>query len=379
MIRVFTNWKRFFMLDYTERSRILSFKYPKLSVIIIHVMFWQIAFFVISMILHLFSRSASILLEFEQPNFDWYSGIVAAGIYGVATGWVYLKLKNSRLNRVSVWWRLMVETIIYTAVYIAVIYILYSFWEDQRLAAWQELGIEEINTEYMKYILLAIFFYTTVLNFLLGFFMQMRAKFGPGVLLPIFLGRYRKPRIDYRIFMFMDLKSSTTYAETLGHLKYSELIQDCFRIVNRVVRQYRAEIFQYVGDEVVLTWQENDVIDPMDSVDFFFSFQDAIHQEDEYFQKKYGLLPEFKAGIHNGVITAIEVGEVKREIAFHGDTINTASRIQSVCNQYNSKLLISDRMKDKLAHNEKYRFTEKDSVVLKGKHTPLTLFAVERI
>jgi adenylate cyclase len=35
------------------------------------------------------------------------------------------------------------------------------------------------------------------------------------------------------------------------------------------------------------------------------------------------------------------VGDIKRDIAYHGDTLNTAARIQSVCNQYNKRFLTS--------------------------------------
>ena len=79
-------------------------------------------------------------------------------------------------------------------------------------------------------------------------------KFDKANLLKIFFGYYRTPKEEHRIFMFLDLKSSTTYAEKLGHLKYSQLIQDCFYDLNDVVEQYKAEIYQYIGDEAILTW-----------------------------------------------------------------------------------------------------------------------------
>ena len=70
--------------------------------------------------------------------------------------------------------------------------------------------------------------YVLVMIMGIGFIKQMNNKFGPGVILPMLLGKYRKPREEERVFMFMDLKSSTTYAEKLGHIKYSEMIQKMF-------------------------------------------------------------------------------------------------------------------------------------------------------
>ena len=49
------------------------------------------------------------------------------------------------------------------------------------------------------------------------FFRQLDRILGPGVLLSYLLGRYHRPHREARIFMFLDLKSSTSLAEELGH------------------------------------------------------------------------------------------------------------------------------------------------------------------
>ena len=67
-------------------------------------------------------------------------------------------------------------------------------------------------------------------------------------------GKFYKPREENRIFMFVDLKGSTTIAEKIGHKKYSLLLQDCFRDFS-IVAKYNAQIYQYVGDEVVVSWK----------------------------------------------------------------------------------------------------------------------------
>ncbi|WP_219011061.1 hypothetical protein [Aquimarina litoralis] len=47
--------------------------------------------------------------------------------------------------------------------------------------------------------------------------------------------------------MFLDLNSSTSIAEKIGHMKYSQLIQDCFDQLD-MTEDFGAEIYQYVGD-----------------------------------------------------------------------------------------------------------------------------------
>lgn len=54
---------------------------------------------------------------------------------------------------------------------------------------------------------------------------EMDKKFGSGNLRKMLTGEFFRPKEENRIFMFLDLRSSTSMAEILGHIKYSELIQ----------------------------------------------------------------------------------------------------------------------------------------------------------
>ena len=218
--------------------------------------------------------------------------------------------------------------------------------------------------------------YTAVMIVIISFIKQMNNKFGPGILVPMLLGKFRKPSIEERIFLFMDLKDSTTYAERLGHLKFSEMIQDCFLDVNKVIPPFNAEIYQYVGDEVVLSWSNVEGLRNMNCIKFFFSFQNYLLKKKGQYEEKYGFIPQFKAGANIGNITVAKVGDIKREIAYHGDTINTAARIQSVCNTYGKSFIISERLKDQIIWEESFSTEFMDSIRLKGKEKEIKLYSV---
>ena len=166
--------------------------------------------------------------------------------------------------------------------------------------------------------------------------------------LKIFFGKYRSPKEEKRIFMFLDLKSSTSMAETLGHYKYSQLIQDCFLDLNLIIRKYDAEIYQYVGDEVVLSWKYKNGVKEKKCVNIYFDYISRLQGKETYYIEKYGVLPQFKAGMHGGTLMAAEVGFIKKEMAYHGDVINTTARIQGECNKYGEQLLISKILNEDL-------------------------------
>jgi adenylate cyclase len=229
-----------------------------------------------------------------------------------------------------------------------------------------------------NFLLLMIYWGLAVMSGL--FVLQISDKLGQGVLINFLLGKYHQPKEEMRIFMFLDLKSSTSYAEEHGHLKYSQFIQDCFYDLADIVVKRNALVYQYVGDEVVLTWDVKKGIKDNNCINTFFDFDKALKKRDAYYQKNYGRSPEFKAGIHYGEAVITELGGVKKEIAYHGDTLNTASRIQSVCNEMEKCLLVSADLLGILFDPEidqKYIIESKGVVQLKGKRHHVGLFSVE--
>ena len=223
-----------------------------------------------------------------------------------------------------------------------------------------------------------VIFYFIICSFIFSFIRLANDKFGKGVILKMILGRYRNPREVERILMFIDLKSSTTIAEELGHLKYSRFIQDCFYYLNRIVDKYDAEIYQYVGDEAVLTWSMKKGINQLNCINLFFEYENKLKKHSKYYMKKYGVAPEFKAGLHAGKIIIAEVGTIKKELAYHGDVINTTSRIQEQCNEYKESLLISEELLTDLKLGTKYKAIPLGNELLEGKSEELKLFAIQK-
>ena len=221
-----------------------------------------------------------------------------------------------------------------------------------------------------------ILIYTGIVSILFNTFRQMNAMFGPGILYKVMTGRYHQPKEEQRIFMFLDLKSSTTYAERLGHMLYSELIQDCFYDLTEAVRQHNAEIYQYVGDEAVLTWTLKNGLGNSNCLWAYFSFEQTIQKRAAYYFNKYDLVPVFKAGVNMGPVSVAEVGVVKKEIAYHSDVLNTAARIQGQCNRLGKCLLISGYLQQQIQDWDGLQFEEVGTVSLKGKIEQIDLFSV---
>lgn len=218
-------------------------------------------------------------------------------------------------------------------------------------------------------------FYSVLVNSAIILLIQINRLLGKGNLAKLVTGKFHAPREELRAFMFLDLKGSTTIAEQLGHLKYSKFIQDCFHDLS-VVDPYGAAIYQYVGDEVVLTWkiQEEDGLE--DCIQAYYAYENRLKARADYYGQLYGVQPLFKAGLHLGPVTVVEVGNLKREIAYHGDTINVASRIQEQCKTYDRTLLISEIVFERVKNMAGYSFDSVGEFVLRGRKKTTQLYGV---
>ena len=223
----------------------------------------------------------------------------------------------------------------------------------------------------------SFFIYVTAVAIVLSLLRQMWIMVGGRVLVNLLLGKYHSPQEEERIFMFLDMKDSTTHAERLGHLKYCRLVQDCFYDLTDSALAHQVEIYQYAGDEAILTWRMPEGLKNANCLAVFGQFERTLQDKAAHYREHYGVVPQFKAGVNLGPVTAAEVGVLKRDIAYFSDVLNTAARIQSKCNEYGKRLLISGAVRRALASVRDLPAMERlGDIPLKGKEAPVEVYAV---
>jgi adenylate cyclase len=234
--------------------------------------------------------------------------------------------------------------------------------------------IPEMNINFFRFL---AYFYLSGIIF--NFFKGMRMRMGRMNFIRWFIGILSKPREEERIFMFLDMKSSTTIAEKLYHKKFSYLMQDIFNHMT-VFGFYHGEIYQYLGDGVIISWKVKRGILDCNYLKAYFAFQKRISGRERYFNRKYKLAPGFKAGVHVGHVMVLQVGQTRRDISYNGDTINTAARIESMCKENRQDLLISEDLYKRTENKGNYLFKEIGRIRLKGKNRSTGIYQVkERI
>lgn len=228
----------------------------------------------------------------------------------------------------------------------------------------------EMNLQFTRFL---IYFY--LVCFLNNFFQRMIKKVGKANFKNWIFGMMNKPREDERIFMFLDMKSSTSMAEKLSHEKFSHLVQDVFNDM-AIVDNYMGEIYQYLGDGAIISWPVKKGLKNNNFLRAFYGFTHLMEKRERYYERRYDVIPRFKAGIHVGKVMVLQVGRIRRDISYNGDTLNTAARIESMCNVYNKNLLISGDLHDMMTDQEGYYIKEVGNIRLKGKRRKVDVYQV---
>jgi adenylate cyclase len=206
------------------------------------------------------------------------------------------------------------------------------------------------------------------------FYSEISDFIGQGVLLSFFTGKYHNPVEEERIFMFCDMKSSTTIAEKLGHQQYFSLLKAYYDTFTDAIVDHEGAIYQYVGDEIILSWKVKGSGQDHQCLNCFFAMRESLRQRAAWFDEQFGVAPTFKAGIHLGKVTTGEIGVIKKELLFSGDVLNATARIQGLCNTYGVDLIISSDLKAHLALEEGVRFL--GEAELRGRAEAMGLYTV---
>lgn len=295
------------------------------------------------------------LVEFSEAG---SIGIIMGLLIGILEEFVFKKAFHRISSLAVTCIRALLYSFLISTILCLVLSIEISFVEkiSYAKAVMEYLGSTSFQRDFLfslSFILIALFL------------LQIIQLIGKVNFFRLFFGLYRQPREVSRIFMFLDLKSSTSIAEKLSNKNYSALIRDFFYDISDAIILYKGEIYQYAGDEVIVVWPIKKK--SSNCIQCFFKMEEIINQKRSLYQSKYGIVPEFKAGIHAGQVIVTTVGKQKKEIVYHGDVLNTTARIEGKCNELNQKLLVSEDALAFIFEENEFRVEEKGEIELRGK------------
>ncbi len=306
-----------------------------------------------------------------------YTAYLIVALCASTVGGIFtVNLMEYWLRRYAFWQALLLIIIVYTGVALAIgtLGSLYLTGADLDLPMFHPEVMEEHLFFFREAVFLKNYFVWLIIVVVTLIILMVNDKYGPGVFPDYLKGKYFHPKRERRIFMFADIKDATTIAENLGEEKYFNFLKDFFKHIAPAILATKGEVYQYVGDEIVVSWKMKKGLDKGNAIACFFKMRELLQKKSDYYAKRYNAHPHFKAGYHYGAVMTGEIGQIKRDIAFSGDVLNTTARIEAKCNELGVDILASSEFSTiniKLPSN----ITKEDlgPHQLKGKAEPVSL------
>jgi adenylate cyclase len=211
------------------------------------------------------------------------------------------------------------------------------------------------------------------------FIIQMNRMIGANVLGYFVTGVYHRPKAEERIFLFIDLEGSTQLAERLGSARYFELLRRFVDDLTEPVLEAEGEIYQYAGDEVVITWPLEAGLRGANCVHCFFGIHAVVASHAARYERDFGVVPHFRGGVHGGTVTAGELGDLRQQIVFVGDILNTAARLEEYAKRSGLDLVASGALLARLTLPPGIEATRCGDLALRGKEAPVAAYGLSVI
>lgn len=317
--------------------------------------------------------------------YDFTSNLLITASVATITGLLFGTIEILYLNKVfaqkSFSKKIAYKTIIYAVIMIVFLLVttIINNSIDLQTNIFDKAVWENVWAFFSNFVFWSIQIYIAVIVGISLFYNEVSDNLGQEVLYNFFTGKYHQPIEEERIFMFLDMKSSTTIAEKLGHVKYFQMLREYYSDLSDPVIQYAGEIYQYVGDEIIVSWKLQKGIQNNNCINCFFEMKAALKKQAKKYETSYGVSPTFKAGFHYGKVTTGEIGVIKQDIIFTGDVLNTTARIQGLCNTYEVDNLLSDALIKQLNLNPVFQSKNLGESALRGRDEKVELFTISLI
>ena len=143
-----------------------------------------------------------------------------------------------------------------------------------------------------------------------------------------------KPRVyNSASVLFADIKDFTQWSEKLDPKALIDTLQDLFSAFDDVLAQNFIEKIKTIGDAYMcaggVPMKNNS--HPFDIVLAAFGLQNAVKKLDEKRARAGGDPWLMRIGIHTGPVVTGVVGKTRTNYDVWGDSVNTASRLESAC------------------------------------------------
>ncbi|GBF39084.1 7TM diverse intracellular signaling domain-containing protein [Leptospira johnsonii] len=173
--------------------------------------------------------------------------------------------------------------------------------------------------------------------------------------------------------LFSDIRSFTTLSEQMTPAENFNFINSYLSRMSPIIQRHNGFIDKFIGDAIMALFQRNVI----DAVSAGVEMQRYLKEYNEH-RNRQGYIPiQIGVGIHSGSLMLGTIGAEERlEGTVISDTVNLASRIESLTKVYGSRIAVSESTIEEVKKDGKFHFRFLDRVKVKGKQRPVSVYEV---
>ncbi|TGM89984.1 7TM diverse intracellular signaling domain-containing protein [Leptospira licerasiae] len=173
--------------------------------------------------------------------------------------------------------------------------------------------------------------------------------------------------------LFSDIRSFTTLSEQMTPAENFNFINSYLSRMSPIIQRHNGFIDKFIGDAIMALFQRNVI----DAVSAGVEMQRYLKEYNEH-RHRQGYIPiQIGVGIHSGSLMLGTIGAEERlEGTVISDTVNLASRIESLTKVYGSRIAVSESTIEEVKKDGKFHFRFLDRVKVKGKQRPVSVYEV---
>ena len=219
--------------------------------------------------------------------------------------------------------------------------------------------------------------FALVVAALISLVFEIDRLLGPGTLWRLLIGRYHTPRIEERAFLVLDLQGSTGIAAQIGPERFLALLDHLTALVSPAFVAHRAEVYRYVGDATIVSWPIAVATEDARILRCLAEVVGRLVAAREACERRFGVAPFGRASLHAGPVAVGEIGDVKREITFLGDTLNAVSKMEKFAADRGLRGVISEDLLRRLTLPADFTATDVGIFDLPGRTSGLRRFTLD--
>ena len=168
--------------------------------------------------------------------------------------------------------------------------------------------------------------------------------------------------------LFSDIRDFTTLSEQMTPQENFSFVQSFSEMMGPIIGSHKGFINQYLGDAIMAIFPNN----AADALAAAIEIQKALRQFNSKRRSENLAAVQIGLGLHTGPLIMGIIGDMERlDAATISDTVNTASRLESLTKYYKAGILISEAAVQQIQEPHDFHLRYLGQVQMKGKHAAI--------